>query len=169
MKKLLLGLLVLGFFATNVQADNFSSGNRIFTDIVAIGTDQYIAEDICEFLAKKEPSKDHRLPTARELAEFAQLHGGKVSERPKNGYFRVEGSDEYGSPDVFYYDGRNFDFRGKEIMKGKTLFSGSIPYDTDFPNNPKMVITLDLSNGWLGDGQRQWSFSTNAVVCMMRM
>jgi hypothetical protein len=44
-----------------------------------------------------------RLPTSRELALWSTQYGAKVSNTPQNGYYQVQGTDNAGQLDTFYY------------------------------------------------------------------
>lgn len=94
-KTLILGFMILGLFATSVQAVDL-------TGILKTNVNRYEAEKICK-------DNGMRLPTARELAEVSQSFGAEgISETPKEGYYLVNGSDSTGQPDRFYFSYKGY-------------------------------------------------------------
>lgn len=92
-----LGLLIF-ILATSLYANTMP----VMTPILATGITRYKAQRICD-------DKGMRLPTARELALYAQSHGAEgISSYEKEGYYLVRGQHTDGFPDHFYYSPKGF-------------------------------------------------------------
>jgi hypothetical protein len=90
------------------------------------GWTEYEAEDYCQ-------KRNQRLPTARELANYAQNQGADgISESKKQGYQLVSGSDSVGNPDHFYYSNRGYKRPAGDLGNFRIWSSSAVPpYITD--------------------------------------
>ena len=172
MKKLLLGLLVLGFFATNVQADyDHRDGEPLLTTTVAWGVTHAIAGAVCQSLseARSREGLSLRLPTARELAQYAQFYGALgISKTMKSGFKLIKGVDKAGRPDSFYYSnkgyrlpreaGGGFHRRSTSDSAGKTMWSNSVLAD--------MAYGFKWDTGDMGLTHLENGHKLMAVLCM---
>ncbi|HAZ13361.1 MAG: hypothetical protein A2X86_14940 [Bdellovibrionales bacterium GWA2_49_15] len=96
------------------------------TGILKTRVTQYEAERICK-------GKGMRLPTARELAQVAQIeHGAEgISETERDGYNLVKGSDSSGNPDHFYFSYKGYKRPADDL--GYWFWSSSVhPDDSDY-------------------------------------
>jgi len=143
-KTITLGLMMLGLFATNVQAkevcNTIEDCQKLkakvearlaellkdvtpkLTGILKTGVDQFEAEKICL-------DKGMRLPTARELALVSQSLGAQgISKTKKGGYYLVKGSDSAGNPDHFYFSNKGYK-RPAGDLGNKWFWSSSVHPD----------------------------------------
>ena len=178
-KTITLGLMMLGLFATSVQAkevcDTIEECQKLktkvearlaellkdvtpeLTGILKTGVDQYEAEKICL-------DKGMRLPTARELALDAiarkALPSSAISETKKDGYYLVKGSDSVGNPDHFYFSYKDYK-RPAGDLGNKWFWSSSVhPYYSD------IAYRLYGNYGGIYNVNRSYDNYYNAVRCV---
>lgn len=124
MKKTFLGLAILGFFATNVQAKEVCNtikecqnlktkvNERLaelqkdvtpeLTEILETNVSWFKAKEICQ-------DEGMRLPTPRELALVSQRLGAQgISETQKDGYELIKAKDSEGNLDYFYFNSKGY-------------------------------------------------------------
>jgi hypothetical protein len=96
-----------------------------------------------------------RLPTARELAHYAQLRGAKgLSASAKNGFILIEESDNSGKMDRFYYSNVGYEQPLEDDSGWQFLWSSSLlPYDSIHQN--ELAFALDLESGRLGQAHHR--------------
>jgi hypothetical protein len=116
---------------------------------------QYDADSYCR-------NQGQRLPTARELALYAQSLGARgVSDTPKVGYELVNGSDSAGHPDNFY-----FCYLGYKMPPGgvennmNSFWSSSVD-----PDHSNVAIALSGYQGVLVGFDRSFA-GMGAVRCV---
>jgi len=176
-KTITLGLMMLGLFATSVQAETkhchtiedcqqqiaerkadlaklLKDVTPELTGILKTGVSQHEAENICL-------DKGMRLPTARELALVAQSLGAQgISETKKDGYYLVKGSDSVGNPDRFYFSYKGYK-RPAGDLGNKWFWSSSV-----HPDVSNSAYTLYGVNGVIDFDERSYDVSSNAVRCV---
>jgi hypothetical protein len=92
---------------------------------------QYDADNYCR-------SQGQRLPTARELALYAQSLGAQgISETAKDGYDLVKGSDSAGHPDNFYFSNQGYQPPAGDLGKSWFWSSSLHPDHSDWPYSLK--------------------------------
>lgn len=160
-RTLTLGVMMLGLFATSVQAETKNLKDVIpeLTGILKTGVSQYEAERICQ-------DEDMRLPTARELALDAikreVLPLSAISETKKDGYDLVEGSDSAGNPDYFYFSYKGYE-RPTGKLGGNWVWSSSV-----HPDDSDDAYRFDNFDGVIDEDYRELHIS-NAVRCVERL
>lgn len=171
-----LGLMMLGLFATSVQAETkhcytvedcrtliteaksdlavlLKDVTPELTGILRTGVSQRLAEAICEGVGM-------RLPTARELALVAQSLGAEgISETRKDGYRLIRGTDSAGNPDDFYYSNKGYKRPAGE--PGYYWFWSSSVH----PDGSVFAYGLDNFNGVFGGVNRSDDFGSGVVRC----
>ena len=171
-----LGLMMLGLFATSLQAkevcDTIEECQKLktkvearlaellkdvtpeLTGILKTGVSQYEAERICA-------DEGMRLPTARELALVAQSLGAQgISETKKDGYYLVKGSDSAGNPDHFYFSYEGYK-RPAGDLGSRWFWSSSVHADySDY------AYLLDGYNGDFYYDYRSYDYLNVAVHCV---
>lgn len=180
-KTLTLGLMMLGLFTANVQAETsychtledcqklktkveadlkvlLSYVTPELTEILKTGVSQRQAEEICE-------NKGMRLPTARELARLAQGRGaeGISTTRKAAHYNLIKGSDIGGHPDYFFFSSKGHespagDLGSKSLWSSSTLTSSVSGFKLD-------ALSLN-SNGSLVRAYRDNGHEIHAVRCV---
>ena len=135
------------------------SGEADLTDIArddhgnVLHKNQYEAERYCR-------DHDSRLPTARELALWAVKHGASISEHPRDGYYKVDGSDPEGRPDPFYFNYSGY--RGlTETLRRYWYWSSSV-----VPGDSYVAYYLNGDNGDIDNDDRSDNNDDNAVRCV---
>jgi hypothetical protein len=114
----------------------------------------YDAEAYCH-------EQGQRLPTVRELAAYAQTQEAQgISEVPKSGYFYVQGTDQGGNPDSFYYS--SLGYRWPKVHHAHLWSSSILP-----SHSPKGWIL----SGATGEVQlfhlsRERRFASGLVRCV---
>lgn len=177
-KTITLGLMMLGLFATSVQAETkhchtvedcrklkveveadlaelLKDVTPELTGILKTGVSQYKAERICA-------DEGMRLPTARELALVAQSLGAQgISETKKDGYYLVKGSDSAGNPDHFYFSYKGYKHPAGDLGS-KWFWSSSV--HPDFSSNAYLLVGDD---GDIGNVYRSYDYHiVSAVRCV---
>ena len=114
---------------------------------------QYEAERYCR-------DHDSRLPTARELALWAVKHGASISDHPRDGYYKVDGSDPEGRLDPFYFNYSGYRAPDGEFGKYWYWSSSVVPGDS---NN---AYDLSGDNGYIVYVGRSDSYDGYAVRCV---
>lgn len=171
-------LMMLGLFATSVQAENIhchtiedcrkmkaeveadlvlllSNMTPELTGILKTGvTSLRRAKEICE-------DEGMRLPTARELALIAQGLGAEgISETRKDGNRLIRGTDSAGSPDDFYFSNSGYK-RPAGDLGNWWFWSLSVHPDDSFN-----VFILNGFNGDIDTVNRSYDNFINAVRCV---
>lgn len=180
-KTLTLGIMVLALFAMSAQAETehchttescraliagaqadlaelLRDARPELTGILETGVTQQTAIEVCR-------ERGMRLPTARELAMVAQSLGAEgISERRKDGYRLIKGSDVNGNPDHFYFNYRGYQRPEGDLGRKWFFWSSSV-----HTHDSSVAYGLYASNGDVYTTYRSYDNKNDAVLCMQSL
>ena len=135
-------------------------GDSNLTDILKDGSgslitgkNQYQAADECA-------KRGMRLPTIRELAQWATQYGAAISDCPKDGYSEIDASDASGNPDKLYFSWSGYHAPTDGGLGQYLYWSSSV-----VPGVYDGAFTLDGTYAWIQGDARSDNRGANALRC----